>query len=140
MLELGSGTGLGGICISKLLETYYPDLEREVTLTDICLKSLEVLHNNLSHNGNLSRPELVKTKELAWGLQSCPDWAEPTSFDLIIASDVVYLPECVELLIQSVSHLLKPGSGRGLFVNCMLRTEPYLIPIEEKCAELGLTV
>ena len=68
MLELGSGTGLGGICISKLLETYYPDLEREVTLTDICLKSLEVLHNNLSHNGNLSRPELVKTKELAWGL------------------------------------------------------------------------
>lgn len=53
---------------------------------------------------------------------------------------MVYLPECVTPLVETVSYLLKPGTGKSLFVNCLLRTEPYLGPIEAKCAELGLTV
>ena len=83
----------------------------------------------------------MQTKELAWGLQNNgPDWAAESSFDLIIASDVVYLPECVEPLVQSVNHLLKPGAGRCLFLNCIVRCGPFLGPIETKCAEIGLTL
>mgnify|MGYP001069933160 CR=1 FL=1 len=29
-------------------------------------------------------------------------------FDMIIASDVVYLPECVEPLVKSLGYFLKP--------------------------------
>ena len=47
VLELGSGTGLGGICMARLLEAQDNELTRDLTssifMSDICVKSLDVL-------------------------------------------------------------------------------------------------
>ena len=49
VLELGSGTGLGGVHISKYLAKR--GLEFELMMTDICEKSLKVIDRNLTNNG-----------------------------------------------------------------------------------------
>ena len=51
ILELGSGTGLGGIFVKKLLP------QSSVVMTDICTKSLQSIRNNLSLN------ELIEAKK-----------------------------------------------------------------------------
>ena len=47
VLELGSGTGLGGICMARLLEAQDNELTSDLTsrifMSDICVKSLDVL-------------------------------------------------------------------------------------------------
>ena len=49
VLELGSGTGLGGIHLAKLLEK--SQVQAEIFMTDICLKSLSTAKKNLARNG-----------------------------------------------------------------------------------------
>ena len=132
MLELGSGTGLGGICMAKLLEAevnaeLMSDLTSSVVMSDICTKSLDTLSTNLSKAGNLTNVDRVSLVELEWGNHSS-DWARQNqgAFDLIIASDVVYLPECVDPLLHSIRHFLKPATGKCLLVNNLVRTEAFL--------------
>ena len=66
-----------------------------------------------------------------------PDSKE-SSFDLILASDVVYLPECVEPLIQSIRYFLKPESGRCLFVNNRVRLDGFQKQIDQLLVEYQL--
>ena len=89
----------------------------------------------------MSQPERVTLNVLEWGKHEA-SWASEAanSFDLIIASDVVYLPECVDPLIESVKHFIKPNTGRCLLVNCLVRTEAFLCQIEDKATTLGLTL
>ena len=61
VLELGSGTGLGGITMAKLLELEQPTLAGTVCLTDICIRALEVINTNLTLAGNLTSHENVTT-------------------------------------------------------------------------------
>ena len=63
VLELGSGTGLGGICLTKLLEKI--DCKAEIYMTDICEKALEVIQTNLQANDVKTE---VNLKPLAWGV------------------------------------------------------------------------
>ena len=51
-------------------------------------------------------------------------------FDMIIASDVVYLPECVEPLVRSLSYFLKPKSGVVVFVNNRIRIDKFMSQID----------
>ena len=129
VLELGSGTGLGGISTAKILENQKSDLTSppELYLTDICTKSLDTVRNNLTLANNLSKPERITLVPLEWGKHD-DDFAREHAgtFDLIIASDVVYLPECVDPLFKTIAHFLKPGTGRSLLVNCLVRTGPFL--------------
>ena len=113
----------------------------QIFLTDVCAKALDAIRDNLTRDGNLSRPERVTLTELEWGNHGVA-WASEAanSFDLIIASDVVYLPECVDPLIESVKHFIKPNTGRCLLVNNLVRTEAFLGQIEDKIASLGLTL
>ena len=50
ILELGSGTGLGGISITKLLSKTIKPEAYEVYMTDICEKALATLKTNLELN------------------------------------------------------------------------------------------
>ena len=63
VLELGSGTGLGGISLTKLLEKI--GCQAEVYMTDVCEKALEVIQTNLQAN-NLKTA--VNLKPLEWGV------------------------------------------------------------------------
>ena len=104
-----------------------------IVMSDICTKALDAIRLNLTKNGNMkaSTAERVELVAVEWGNNES-DWAieHAGSFDLIIASDVVYLPECVDPLIHSVKHFLKPNTGKCLLVNCMVRTEAFLPQIE----------
>ena len=136
---MGSGTGLGGICMAKLLEQRYPDLTCSIYLTDICTKAIDAIRDNLTKSGNLARPERVSLETLEWGNHGAT-WAQEKAagFDLIIASDVVYLPECVDPLIESSKYFLRENTGRCLLVNNLVRVEEFLGQIEAKTAEMGL--
>ena len=50
VLELGSGTGLGGICLTKLLSKAMKQEVYEVIMTDICEKALDTIKTNLELN------------------------------------------------------------------------------------------
>ena len=65
-----------------------------------------------------------------------------SKFDLIIASDVVYLPECIEPLIKSIKYFLKPESGICVYVNNRIRIDALMAPVESSFAkhELGVAV
>lgn len=148
VLELGSGTGLGGICMARLLEEVcdertnaLSDLTSTIVMSDVCAKALEVIQRNLANNGNLCKPERIQLKELEWGTHDST-WARDLqgSFDLVIASDVVYLPECVDPLLHSVKHFLKPVTGKCLLVNALVRTEAFLGQIDRTCDALGLNL
>ena len=132
VLELGSGTGLGGICMAKLLEAerneeLMSDLTSSLVMSDICTKSLDTISTNVKKAGNLTNVDRISLVELEWGKHDS-EWARQNqgTFDLIIASDVVYLPECVDPLLHSIKHFLKPISGKCLLVNNLVRIEAFL--------------
>ena len=100
-------------------------------MTDICEKSLKTIRKNFKEN-NLNDADDIKLCQLAWGNHSKPKDVTFThegfpvdygaSFDLVIASDVVYLPECIEPLIKSMRYFC---SQRCLFVNNRIRLDPF---------------
>ena len=96
-------------------------------MTDICTKALDAIQINLTSHGNLQYPDRVSLEPVEWG-NNINEWAiqHANSFDLIVASDVVYLPECVDPLIESVKHLLRADTGKCLLVNNLVRTEEFL--------------
>lgn len=57
---------------------------------------------------------------------------------MIIASDVVYLPECVEPLFNSMQFFLKEGTGRCLLVSARVRYDGFAQRIESLMSELKL--
>jgi hypothetical protein len=57
---------------------------------------------------------------------------------MVIASDVVYLPECVEPLFNSMSFFLKPQTGRCLLVSARVRYDGFTERIESLMSELKL--
>ena len=50
ILELGSGTGLGGISLTRMLQKILKPEQYQVTMTDICEKALDTLKTNLELN------------------------------------------------------------------------------------------
>ena len=58
-------------------------------------------------------------------------------FDLIIASDVIYLPECVEPLFQSMKFFLKP-EGKCLLVSAHVRLDGLDKEVTEAMESQGL--
>ena len=85
ILELGSGTGLGGIFAKKL----YP--KSEIHMSDICLKSIASIEANLK----LNSAEATVHQLQGGNFEGQFAYAKKRAFELVIASDVVYLPECL---------------------------------------------
>ena len=61
VLELGSGTGLGGIHFAKLMQ--HMDRHFNLYMTDICEKSLKLIKQNVEQN----KAQGVSLCQLAWG-------------------------------------------------------------------------
>lgn len=105
-----------------------------MTMTDICEKALDTLKTNLELN---QVQQNVRLLQLEWGnhsnkTQTAEIYKEegfPESMmggaDLIIASDVIYLPECVEPLFRSIKHFLNPTTGKCIVVSNHVRIDPY---------------
>lgn len=93
VLELGSGTGICG-----LFASFY---SKSVTLTDFHPKVLELLKENV---------ELQQKRVKMPLIVSCLDWNHPEEFtdrtyDIVIASDVVYDPDILDSLIETLLYI-----------------------------------
>mmetsp|Transcript_8334 Transcript_8334/g.16470 ORF Transcript_8334/g.16470 Transcript_8334/m.16470 type:complete len:210 (-) Transcript_8334:1900-2529(-) len=94
VLELGSGTGLCGIAIAKLMP------EIEVVITDQA-SHLGLINQNIEINAVPN----AKAEEL--------DWLNPRSlghFDLIVGSDLVYSPTLFEPLADTFTATASPDT------------------------------
>lgn len=147
VLELGSGTGLGGTHIAAYLKSR--GVEFELTMTDICEKSLKVIERNLKNN-KIEHP--VTVQQFEWGIhkegpselidarfrQEGFPMQHEGAFDLVICSDVVYLPECVEPLLDSIKYFLKPDTGRCVYCNNRIRIDGFRDQIEKMWEAKGI--
>ena len=96
VLELGAGLGLPGIVAARL--------GAEVWMNDIDAEALSLTRENVIRN------------DIA-GVDYLPfDWAAPPAvapFDLILGSELVYEPFCIEPLAITIDRLLAP-EGRAI--------------------------
>ena len=107
VLELGAGVGLAGLAAAYVA--------RRVVLTD----NEPLLLPNLRHNaGNVRRqlseedweePATLEVAQLDWSDPPADLVAAHGTFDVILASDVVYSSGAVAGLVGAVRALLKPG-------------------------------
>jgi predicted nicotinamide N-methyase len=96
ILELGSGTGVLGLCAAKIA----PDFVSEVVITDIG-NHLDLIAHNLSINPDLaSRVTISKL-----------DWFAPENlgeFDVVIGSDISYFSELYVPLMTTLEMHYRP--------------------------------
>eukprot|EP00979_Chaetoceros_neogracilis_P014781 scaffold4897_cov272-Chaetoceros_neogracile.AAC.3 len=108
MIELGSGTGIGGLAVmlSNANEQQKPS---HVCFTDNDPAVLKVCKRNCDLN---HLPEDTYTiEELTWGHEETSDQME--LFDIALATDVLYDVDLIEPLFTSVARMI---SSEGLFI------------------------
>jgi len=109
VLELGCGCG--GIC--SMVSAKSADL---VVATDGDTKALELLSQNVA--SNLRRPSLAKLimKRLVWGntehIEAIKD-LNPGGFEVIIGTDVTYIPEAILPLFATAKELISCDRNGG---------------------------
>ncbi|XP_015972270.1 uncharacterized protein LOC107495618 isoform X1 [Arachis duranensis] len=107
VLELGSGCG--GIC--SMIAAKHADL---VVATDGDALALDLLAKNVS--SNLEPPLLTKliTKRMEWGnndhIEAIKE-GNKIGFDVIIGTDVTYIPEAILPLFASARELITSGAS-----------------------------
>lgn len=93
VIELGAGTGMLGILIALL--------GAEVTITDKP-NLLRQIQQNVSVNIPSSDIPRVKVRALSWGHDHIQF---PSDYDVIMGTDIVYIPESVPLILKTLQHL-----------------------------------
>nr|XP_019942658.1 PREDICTED: protein-lysine methyltransferase METTL21B [Paralichthys olivaceus] len=100
VIELGAGTGVVGILAARLGAT--------MTLTDLPLAVTQLQANvslNMPSSGWPSSPPTVLP--LSWGEDHMNF---PSDWDLVLCSDIIYLPETYPLLLETLTYLCKNGA------------------------------
>jgi 2-polyprenyl-3-methyl-5-hydroxy-6-metoxy-1,4-benzoquinol methylase len=123
LIELGAGTGLVGLSVSK----QRPDIS--VTITDGELSSLELIRENAACNGCSA-----DVMQLPWGSISA-DLEQ--QFDFVVGSDVVYAPDAVRPLLLSIRQLLKT-EGEAYLANFKHRYNLHEALVKASAEEFGL--
>lgn len=123
VLELGAGTGLVGLVLSKL--------GYDVTLTDGDPIVVERLKKTVRLNGLTARVE-----QLVWS--SPNDVCRANEYDVLVAADVLYDPTSVPSFVRTIKSSLRPGSGAA-FVSTTLRQEATYELFLQTCSREQLT-
>jgi predicted nicotinamide N-methyase len=103
VLELGSGTGIGGLTAAAA--------GANVLLTDGDNGTLSLLEANVQRNveANLFA-QLPSVCRLQWGDARDLEEARASGpYDLIIGADIVYDPDAFDVLLESLEQLATPG-------------------------------
>ncbi|CAB4252797.1 similar to Saccharomyces cerevisiae YNL024C Putative protein of unknown function with seven beta-strand methyltransferase motif [Maudiozyma barnettii] len=98
VLELGSGTGVVGLCVSLLAQQHHLSTDTHISITDIG-GLVPLMQSNIDVNdvnGNTNATELL------WGE---PLFKEYRDIDLVLAADCVYLEEAFPLLERTLLDL-----------------------------------
>jgi len=131
VLELGSGTGLCGIAVGLLGAGY-------VALTDNNDEAVALLAENAKLN---KLGEKCTSHTHMWGDTESADKlieAVGGKFDVVIGTDVVYEPECVNPLLTSARHFLKNGDSKFFLANHTVRYGGLEKYVKQEAVELGL--
>ncbi|KZV99982.1 hypothetical protein EXIGLDRAFT_723150 [Exidia glandulosa HHB12029] len=119
ILELGCGTGLMGIVLSRLGASH-------VVMTDCSSEVLEGCQENVRRGRNLERNDSVEFETLDWfdslSASSRDDFASlirTWDVDIVVGSDIVYAPEIIEPLVATV-HLILSANARTTSVQIAL--------------------
>lgn len=111
VLELGSGTGLSGIAVSKYFST------KSLVLTDFSDSVLDLCRSNVARNQDEgvikdvnSSTCCIQVAELTWG-ESLAD--SDSKFDTVFATDVLYDIQSWVPLLQTVVKSLR---NEGIFL------------------------
>lgn len=114
ILELGSGTGLGGLSIATLSNP------RTVLLTDI-----SQVHASYTRPNLLLNPSIYKANSdiLDWNELLSEDTKYAQEFDTIVGCDIVYDPEICSLLLSVFKNLFSASNSSlvAVFLICTLR-------------------
>ncbi|XP_067880588.1 EEF1A lysine methyltransferase 3-like [Heterodontus francisci] len=118
VIELGAGTGIVGI-LAVLLGG-------DVTITDLP-HTLKQIENNVSANIPSSWAHRSQVCALSWG---CDHSRFPIDYDIVLGSDIVYLPETYASLVQTLQHL---SAQRGtIYLSSKMRREHETVSFYEK--------
>ena len=151
ILELGSGLGLVGIFLQKLLlATTEPSNNNKKTnnkdvdclvLTDGDTNALSLLRQNIQTNilrlpQSSSPTPRIKVEQLIWGRDTTESFLQQQQqqqqqpqdhlqhnqkFDLLLAADAIYVLANVKPLMESVETLLQKPDGQFWFSYCRRR-------------------
>lgn len=109
VLELGAGLGLCGLFVAHAFEP------AKVILSDGDVDVLERLEKNIEQNP-LDNETLVSSEQLVWGQNLDAFEKEHGLFDVIIASECMYMSPSLQTIWETVNHLLDK-SGLFLYVH-----------------------
>lgn len=116
VLELGAGTGIGGLTAAALGAT---------TLLSDQPELLPLLDSNIDANSLRSH---AAATQLMWGDASDAERVGASGpFDLIIGSDLLYAPQSFPLLLETLTELSVPGATEVLFTFPTRYTEGIFI-------------
>lgn len=145
ILELGSGLGLVGIFLQKLLlvlplsplgtEHYHHKQQDSIILTDGDTNALSLLRLNVQTNILSGRvPESssrsiprITVEQLIWGRVTTESFIQQRQllhnprFDLLLAADAIYVLANVKPLMETVEALLQKPGGEFWFSYCRRR-------------------
>jgi predicted nicotinamide N-methyase len=120
MIELGCGTGIGGLALMIALKTK-THLPMHVCFTDADPAVLNLCHRNCQQN-KLSK-DMYSIQELTWGQQYLMEECATTSiknnthdsFDIVLATDVLYDIDMLHPLFTTATQLLS-SNPHGFFI------------------------
>ena len=129
VLELGAGTGAVGLTCAALGAS-------SVTMTDRDEATLALMHTNARINGHYDASSTceVCVQGLDWGDPAT--YIQGASYDLVVAADVLYLPEHCAALPDAVAAHLAPGGK--VVVACGLRRRGLLDALVDSLRSVGL--
>jgi predicted nicotinamide N-methyase len=130
VLELGSGTGVGGLTAAAA--------GARVTLTDGADTMLPLLSANVRANGLEARADVCK---LWWGDEEETRAAAARGpFDLLIGSDLLYAPEAFSDLLDTLAALCTPGQTEVVLTYPPRHTESiFFEQADELFEQIGWT-
>ena len=122
ILEVGSGLGRCGM-LAHLLSKASGYITKTL-LTDGDTDTLKQLRQNLFHN--IKNDDSIESRQLLWGKEYAMQYLQQQSterkkFDLIIGSDLLYVPSVIKPLFETVLQLLSPDNGEFLMAHCCRR-------------------
>lgn len=109
VIELGSGTGIGGLAVAKMSTP--SSVVRSVLLTDADPEALALCQRNIEHNNLQQR---VSTCQLAWG-EALSEELEG-NFQTVLATDVLYDIGLLPKLLKTAHDCLSSSSSNVYFI------------------------
>ena len=104
IVEVGAGTGSATLPVLQALQAPNRVLASQYDFTDISPGFFPAARELLSDFGNVVQYKLLNAEKTAE-----ENGFEPNSYDVLIASNVLHATPCLDVVLENVKSLLRPG-------------------------------